>query len=131
MLLRFENPLKQSTFNSTIVLGKIFRSIALTMQLVGATTNCEKIAISYRSVKNFDSQKVRRKELLQGIGGKNFGKKVCVVSCNQLEISIALPFRQVSKRIANLETDFSLSRNCPRNRCSDSVLPWVGWLSQG
>ena len=46
-LLRFENPLKQSTFNSTIVLGKIFRSIALMMHLVGVTTNCEKIAILY------------------------------------------------------------------------------------
>ena len=82
-----------------------------------------------RTVKNFGGQKVWRKELLQDIGGKNFGEKACVVSCNQLEISAALPFRQVSKRIANVETDF---RNCPRNkhRSSDSVLRLVGWLSR-
>ena len=87
----------------------------------------------YRTVKNFGGQKVWRKELLQGIGGKNFGEKVCVISCNQLEIRAVLPFRQVSKRIANVETDFILSRNCPRNkhRCSGSVLPLVRWLSQG
>ena len=79
----------------------------------------------YRTVKNFGGQNVWRKELLQGIG-----EKACVVSRNQLEISTALPFRQVSKRIENVETDF---RNCHRNkhRCSDSVLPLVGWLSQG
>ena len=84
----------------------------------------------YRIVKNFGGQKVWRKELLQDIGRKNFGEKACVVSCNQLEISAALPFRQVSKRIANVGTDF---RNCPTNkhRCSDSVLRLVGWLSQG
>ena len=35
----FENPLKQSTFNSTIALEKFFRSIALTMHLVSAATN--------------------------------------------------------------------------------------------
>ena len=82
----------------------------------------------YRTVKNFGGQKVWRKELLQSIGGKNFGEKACVISCNQLEISAALPFRQVSKRIANVETDFSLSRNC--HRCSDSVLPLVdGYLN--
>ena len=91
------------------------------------------LLISYRTVKSFGGQKVWRKELLQGIGGKNFSEKACFFSCNQLEISATLPFRQVSKRIANVETDFSLSRNCPRNkhRCSDSVLPLVGWLSQG
>ena len=89
--------------------------------------------MKYRTVKNFGSQKVWRKGLLQGIGGKNFGEKACVVLCNQLEISTTLPFRQVSKRITIVETDFSLSRNYPRNkhRCSDSVLPLVGWLSQG
>ena len=89
------------------------------------------IHTSYRTVKNFGGQKVWRKGQLQCIGGKNFGEKACVVPCNQLEISAALPFSQVSKRIAN-ETDFSLSRNCPRNkhRCIDSV-PLVGWLSQG
>ena len=42
MLLRFENSLKRSTFISIIVLGKFFRSIALMMHLVGATTNCGK-----------------------------------------------------------------------------------------
>ena len=41
-LLRFENPSKQSTFNNMKLLGKIFRSIALMMHPVGATTNCEK-----------------------------------------------------------------------------------------
>ena len=35
---------------------------------------------TYRTVKNFGGQKVWRKGLLQGIGGKNFGEKVCVVS---------------------------------------------------
>ena len=54
-------------------------------------------------------------------------KHVSFDSCNQLEISAALPFRQVSKRIAN-ETDFSLFT---KHRCIDSVLPLVGWLSQG
>ena len=86
----------------------------------------------YRTVKNFGGQKVWRKELLQGIGGKNFGEKASVISCNQLEISAALPFRQVSNRIANVEMDF---RNCPRNISIDaviaSVLRLVGWLSQG
>ena len=54
-------------------------------------------------------------------------KKHVLFLYNQLEISAALPFRQVSKCIAN-ETDFSLSRNYPRNkhRCSDSVLPLMG-----
>ena len=37
-----ENPSKQSTFNNMIVLGNFFRSIALMMHPVGATTNCEK-----------------------------------------------------------------------------------------
>ena len=87
----------------------------------------------YCTVKYSGVQKVWQKELLQGIGEKNFGEKACVISCNQLEISAALPFRQVSKHIANVKMDFSLSRNCPRNkhRCSDSVLPLVEWLSQG
>ena len=87
----------------------------------------------YRTVINFGNQKVWRKELLQDIGGKNFGEKACVISCNQLEISAVLPFIQVSKCIANVEMDFSVSRNCPRNkhRCSYSVLPLVEWLSQG
>ena len=40
-LLRFENPLKQSTFNSILVLGKIFRSIALMLYPVSVTTNCK------------------------------------------------------------------------------------------
>ena len=31
--------------------------------------------MSYRTVKNFGSQKVWRIGLLQGIGGKNFGEK--------------------------------------------------------
>ena len=53
------------------------------------------VIIRYRTVKNFGGQKVWRKELLQGIGGKNFGEKARVVSCNQLEISATLPFRQV------------------------------------
>ena len=60
------------------------------------------LLFTYRTVKNFGGQKVWRKELMQGIGGKNFGKKSCVVSCNQLEISAALPFRQVSKCITNV-----------------------------
>ena len=87
----------------------------------------------HHTVINFGGQKVWRKELLQDIGGKKFGEKACVISCNQLEISAVLPFIQVSKPIANVETDFSVSRNCPRNqyRCSDSMLPLVGWLSQG
>ena len=58
--------------------------------------------MEYCTVKNFGSQKVWRKELLQGIGGKNFGKKACVVSCNQLEISAALPFRQVSQMLKRI-----------------------------
>ena len=32
----------------------------------------------YRTVKNFGGQKVWRKGLLQGIGGKNFGEKSVV-----------------------------------------------------
>ena len=31
----------------------------------------------YRTVKNFGGQKVWRKGILQGIGEKNFGEKVC------------------------------------------------------
>ena len=41
-LIRFENTSKRSTFNNMILLEKIFRSIALIMHPVGATTNCEK-----------------------------------------------------------------------------------------
>ena len=41
-LLQFENPSKQSTFSNMILLGKIFRSIALMMHPVGAMTNYEK-----------------------------------------------------------------------------------------
>ena len=51
---------------------------------------------TYRTVKNFGGQKVLRKGLLQCIGGKNFGEKHVSFPCNQLEISAALPFRQVS-----------------------------------
>ena len=39
------NPSKQCTFNSIIVLGKIFKSVALMKHPVGVMTNCEKIAI--------------------------------------------------------------------------------------
>ena len=45
---------KQSTFNSFIVLGKIFRSITLMMYPVGVTIHCEKICnIIVHSCLNF------------------------------------------------------------------------------
>ena len=103
------------------------------MCLVQPRTNTWQYFLLYRTVKNFGGQKVWRKGLLQCIGGKNFGEKACVVSVHSIRNKRRATFiRQVSKRIAN-ETDFSLSRNCPRNkhRCIDSALPLVGWLSQG
>ena len=40
--------------------------------------------LAYRTVKNFGGQKVWQKGLLQGIGGKNFGEKACVVSVQSI-----------------------------------------------
>ena len=96
--------------------------------LVNASQNCILFGhtVVYRTVKNFGGQKVWRKGHCKALAEKTLAKKHVSFPCNQLEISATLPFRQVSKRIAN-ESDFSLSRNCPRNkhRCINSVLPLV------
>ena len=49
----------------------------------GATISLH-VLNGYRTVKNFGGQKVWRKGLLQGIGGKNFGEKACIVSVQSI-----------------------------------------------
>ena len=86
--------------------------------------------ITYRTVKTLVVKKFGEKGYCNALAEKTLVKKHVSFDsflCNQLEISAALPFRQVSKRIAN-ETEFSLSR---KHRCIDSMLSLVGWLSQG
>ena len=53
----------------------------------GKCLGCAKLSTAmsvYHTVKNFGGQKVWRKGLLQGIGGKNFGEKACVVSVKSI-----------------------------------------------
>ena len=89
-------------------------------------------SIIYRTVKNFGGQKVWRKELLQSIGGKNFDEKECVVSCNQLEISAALPSRQVSKRITKLMLKrISVFPGIVLEISIDAVIACCLWWDQG
>ena len=61
-----------------------FKYFIISLILLMVVTIAIQMVLTYHTVKNFGSQKVWRKGLLQGIGGKNFGEKARVVSVQSI-----------------------------------------------